>query len=774
MQEGIFYGLCEYLEVPLFIINIERTGSFTFGYLNPAFEKATGFCREDAVGREFPEIPGFSREDSATLRDRCQRCLSEGTPVGYGEDAPPLAMGRQSFHAVFVPMSDSSGKTSHIAGIIDPDAARRKAEKELRQSHDLLRAVIEAVPTAIIGLDLDGNVHSVWNAAAEKMLGWSAQEVMGRPLPSVPTERQGEFEGFRERIRKGLTLNGVEVRRQRRDGTPIDYSIYASPLHDADGRISGNIAVLVDIGERNRAKQALEASEAKLRGILENIGIGVVLINPKMEICEVNRQMREWFPTVDLSQCPLCYKVFHDPPREDVCEFCPAQKTLQNGLVHEVMTKTQRGNSLRSYRLVAFPVFNAAKEVTAVIEMVEDITEREQADQEKEKLQAQLAQAQKMESVGRLAGGVAHDFNNMLSVIIGYAELTLMNIAPEDPLYVQLQEVEAAARRSAALTRQLLAFARKQTVSPRVLDLNDTIFSMLKMLERLIGENIELIWSPAADLWPVKIDPSQIDQVLTNLCLNARDAISDVGKLIIATGNCSFDDAYCAGHKGLVPGDYTLISITDNGRGMDEETLSHIFEPFFSTKDQARNTGLGLATVYGIVKQNNGYIDVCSKPGEGTAFQVYFPREKDRRVEAGGLAQADILIRGTETILILDDEESILNLCASILKKLGYVTLTARSPREAIGLFEKHSEEIQLLLTDVVLPEMSGRDVAEKLVSMKPGLKCLYMSGYTANIIAPRGVLGKGVRLIQKPLTVKDLGVAVRQALDQATSGGAI
>jgi two-component system cell cycle sensor histidine kinase/response regulator CckA len=400
-----------------------------------------------------------------------------------------------------------------------------------------------------------------------------------------------------------------------------------------------------------------------------------------------------------------------------------------------------------------------------------DITKRKQAEAEKEKLQAQLIQAQKMEAVGRLAGGVAHDFNNMLTVIMGHTELALKNVAPLDPLHADLQEIDQAARRSADLTRQLLAFARKQTIAPRVLNLNDTVSGMLKILRRLIGEDIDLAWRPGAELWPVKIDPSQIDQILANLCVNARDAITGVGKVTIETGNITLDEAYCADHAGFVPGDYVLLAVSDDGCGMDEETQAHLFEPFFTTKGMGKGTGLGLATVYGIVKQNNGFIYVYSEPGQGTTFKIYFPHHKVEPAETSVESALETPLGGTEIVLMVEDEKAILDLGKSILRELGYTVLIAKTPGEAIRLVDEHTGDIHLLLTDVVMPEMNGRVLAERLASIRPGLKCLYMSGYTANAIAYRGVLEEGVHFIQKPFSMKDLAVRVREVLDHKSTG---
>jgi two-component system sensor histidine kinase EvgS len=403
--------------------------------------------------------------------------------------------------------------------------------------------------------------------------------------------------------------------------------------------------------------------------------------------------------------------------------------------------------------------------VPASLSFVTDITERKQAEAEKNKLQAQLLQAQKMESVGRLAGGVAHDFNNMLSIIIGYAELALEGLLPSDPLYGSIREIVIAGERSTNVVRQLLAFARKQTIAPRILNLNDTVSGVLNMLKRLMGEDIDLLWKPEADLWPVKMDPAQIDQMLANLVVNARDAISGVGKLTIETANTQFDEAYCEIHPGFVSGFYVMLAVSDDGCGMDKETMATIFEPFFTTKELGKGTGLGLAMIYGIVKQNGGFINVYSEPGKGSTFRIYFPREM-MAVATGLPAVADAVPTGTETVLLVEDEPVILKLGKAVLEQLGYTVLTAGTPGEALRLAGEHDGEIHLLMTDVVMPEMNGRDLSGRLLSLFPNLKYLFMSGYTANVIAHHGVLDEGVHFLQKPFSRKELAVRVREALE--------
>ncbi len=399
--------------------------------------------------------------------------------------------------------------------------------------------------------------------------------------------------------------------------------------------------------------------------------------------------------------------------------------------------------------------------------ILSDTTQRKLAEEKNKKLQAQLTHAQKMESVGRLAGGVAHDFNNMLGIILGYTELAMDRVEPDEPLHADLEEIRKAALHSADLTRQLLAFGRKQTITPRVLDFNETVEGILTMLRRLIGEDINLVWIPGHGLWPVKMDPEQINQILANLCVNARDAIADVGKITVETNNTILDDEYCALQAGnLTPDEYVTLTVSDDGCGMDGKTLLLVFDPFFTTKEVGKGTGLGLATVYGIVKQNNGSINVYSEPDQGTTFKIYLPRYAAKTEPLPETVPVQATARGHETILLVEDEPAILKMTTIMLKRQGYTVLTASFPGEAIRLASEHSGRIGLLLTDVIMPEMNGRDLAKHLSSICPNVKCLFMSGYTANVIAHHGLLNENEQFIQKPFSLKNLGVKVREILD--------
>jgi len=415
----------------------------------------------------------------------------------------------------------------------------------------------------------------------------------------------------------------------------------------------------------------------------------------------------------------------------------------------------------------AAPIRDSNGAIIAGIVVFHDITERKRAEEDREKLQAQLLQAQKMESVGRLAGGVAHDFNNMLQTILGNVDLALAHPTLNKELRDDLIEIQKAAHHSADLTRQLLAFARKQTVVPKVLDLNTTVSGTLKMLQRLIGENIRLTWLPGPNLWPVKMDPSQLDQILANLTVNSRDAISGTGTITIETSNITLDDTLLARNPEGIPGDYVRLAVKDDGRGMDPQTQKHLFEPFFTTKGVGQGTGLGLATVYGIVRQNGGIIEVESEAGHGSAFRVYLPRCQ----ETLPVAETDVVhsLRGHETVLLVEDEEQVLTLERRILERQGYTVLSARDPQDALEIIDSLAGPLHLLITDVVMPKMNGRELRDRVAALKPGVKCLFMSGYTADVIAKQGVLEAGVEFLQKPFSKETLSRRIREVLESGS-----
>lgn len=519
-----------------------------------------------------------------------------------------------------------------------------------------------------------------------------------------------------------------------------------------------------EIAERKQVEEALKNREYLLNKVFDVLPIGLWFADENGKLIRGNPAgVKIWGaePTVPIEE----YGVFKARRLPSGKEIAPDDSalahTIREGvtIVDELLEIDSFDGKKKIILNYTAPVLDDRGNIQGAIVVNHDITEREQ-------LHAQLQQAQKMESVGRLAGGVAHDSNNMLGVIFGHTEMALEDLDPAAPLHASLQAVQHAAERSAALTRQLLAFARKQTIAPKVIDINDTVEGMLKMLRRLIGEDIDLLWQPGRNLQSVKVDPSQIDQLLANLCVNARDAIAGVGKVTIETDAKTLDEVYCADHLGVLPGEYVLLAVSDDGCGMNKKTLNHIFEPFFTTKGEGKGTGLGLASVFGMVKQNNGFINVYSEPGKGTTFKIYLPVYAVKSV--GVVAKAPDLPaeHGNETILLVEDEPAILHMTTMMLTRLGYTVVAAATPGEAIRLALEYPGRIDLLMTDVVMPEMNGRELAGNLLSQLPGLKHLFMSGYTANVIAHHGVLDEGVHFIQKPFSMKDLGGKLREALE--------
>ena len=638
---------------------------------------------------------------------------------------------------------------------------------------EALRITLNSIGDAVIATDLAGRVTQM-NPVAESLTGWSKQEATGQPLETVfqirNEQTRHEVESPVTRVLKNGHIVGLANHTLliARDGKEFPIADSGAPIRNDAGEIVGVVLVFRDRTQERAARKALEESEERFRRAISEAPFPAMIHAEDGEVITINAEWtrltgyrQDELPTIE-AWTEKAYGERRGPEREVIDQLYEASGHTDEG-DFEIRC---RDDSRRTWTFCSTPLGTDAAGRRLVMSMALDFTARKQVEAEKEKLQSQLFQAQKLESVGRLAGGVAHDFNNMLGVILGYTDMALEQTDPGQPLFDDLQEIHKAAERSAELTRQLLAFARKQIIVPMVIDLNETVEGTIKMLRQLIGEDVDLAWLPGESPVLVKVDPAHIDQILANLCINARDAIADVGKVTIETDAVSFDEAYCADHAGFAPGEYVLLAVSDNGHGMSPETVSQVFEPFFTTKEPGKGTGLGLASVYGAVRQNGGFINVYSEPGQGTTFKIYLPRHEAGTPLQADKATATPTASGSETILLVEDESAVLHMATSMLERLGYVVISADTPGKAIREAHECSGAIDLLMTDVVMPEMNGRDLARNLLSVYPDIKCLFMSGYTADVIAHQSVLDEGVFFIQKPFSFEDLEAKLREVLD--------
>ncbi len=641
----------------------------------------------------------------------------------------------------------------------------KRAEEQLRESEERYRQLVELSPDAIF-IQSEGRIVYI-NAAGARLFGAEDQSwLLGKQILELvhPAYRQIVQDRIRQLKEKNTEVPRIEEKYLRLDGNPVDVEVAATPFI-----YQNNPAVQViarDITARKLVEEELQASKEKISQILNSTAEGIygLGLNGNCTFCNLSGLKILGYDNEDTLIGKNMHEMIHHT-KSDGTPYpeaeCAARRAIfKREYFHKDRELLWRANGTRfPAEYWAHPIFRGNEFIGTVVTFI-DITERVA-------LQNQLLQAQKMESVGRLAGGVAHDFNNILTSILGHTELAMMRCTPSERIHANLVAIEKSALRSAELIRQLLAFARRQKVAPMVLDMNDRVTGMLKMLQRLMGEDIDLAWMPGAALWPVKMDPSQIDQLLANLCINARDAINGVGKVTIKTENTVFDDAYCTAHPGFICGEYVMLAVSDDGCGMNKEVIDRLFEPFFTTKDVGKGTGLGLATVYGIVKQNDGFISIHSEPGKGSTFSIYLPQIVGKTMELAAESAADMPKGRGETVLLVEDEALILNIGSAMLEELGYAVLTADTPGEALRQAKDHVAEIQLLITDVVMPEMNGRDLAKLISDIKPGLKCIFTSGYTADIIANRGVLDEGVQFLQKPFSMKDLASKVHEVLER-------
>lgn len=645
--------------------------------------------------------------------------------------------------------------TAALGKLLVSREKRRESENRLQKSEEKFRCLFQYHIAAQLILDPDTGQIVDANKAAENFYGWSVAELQCKCIQDINT-LSPEQVALKMNKAKSLKRFHFEFKHRLADGSIRDVEVYSSSI-EIEGRQLLH-SIIHDISDREKAEESLKASEARFRKMVEDAP-DPIFIQTQMRFSYLNQKALNLFGAKDAQELigsPVMER-FHP-------DYHASVKQRIKGLnEHRKPTELMEQKYLRMdgstvlVEVTAQPIMYEDNDGALVF--VRDVTERKN-------LEAQLMQAQKMESVGRLAGGIAHDYNNMLSIILGYTDFAFEKIDTKHPLFSDLEQIHTAAERSVDITRQLLAFSRKQTIEPTLLDLNESVEGMLKMLRRLIGEDIDIAWHPGEHLWPVFMDPSQLNQMIVNLCVNARDAIKNVGKITIETSTKSFDDEYCTEHVGFRPGDYIMVAVSDDGCGMDKDLQSHIFEPFFTTKEMGKGTGLGLSTVYGIVKQNNGFINVYSEPGQGSTFRIYIPRPEALLKKLEKKKPTLPYASGDETILLVEDDQAILKMTKMMLERVGYSVLSASKPEEAIEIANKHSGQIHLFITDVVMPEMNGRDLSKNILSIYPNLKTLFMSGYTANVIAHHGVLDEGVNFIQKPFSREQISVKVRELLD--------
>jgi len=643
---------------------------------------------------------------------------------------------------------------------------RKQAEETIRESEEKYRTILESMQESYFEIDLKGN-YTFFNDSLCEDHGYSRQELMGMNYKAYTTPETAKraYQFFNEIYRTGRPKRILDHEIIRKDGSRRMIDMSVSLMRSPSGEPSGFWGMGRDVTDRIEAEQALKKSEERYRTILDTMEEGYFEDDLKGTLTFVNDAACRLMGYDRDELIGMNYRNYSSP--ETARQMYEVyHRIFESGnpefmMDYEIIRKD---GSVRTHQANAALLRDQAGRPKGFRVLARDITERKRAEDEKAKLEAQLLQAQKMESVGRLAGGVAHDFNNMLSVILGYTELIKLRLEPDNPLLHDLMEIERAAGRSKDITAQLLAFSRKQIISPRPMNLNDLISSTQKTLARLIGEDIDLRFYPGEGLWSIRFDLSQMEQILVNLAVNARDAMPHGGKLTIETANILMNEDYCRVHLGSTPGPYVLLAVSDNGSGMDKETLQNVFEPFFTTKEIGKGTGLGLATVYGIIQQNNGFINVYSEQGQGTTFKIYLPRSMDG-VEVSEEILQQPVASGSGKVLLVEDDDLMRKMTTDMLETIGYSVLAVGSPLEALSICEKKDARLDLVITDVVMPGMSGRELRDKLGIIRPDIKVLFMSGYTSNVIVHHGVLEEGVHFIQKPFSLNDFARKIQEAM---------
>jgi len=630
---------------------------------------------------------------------------------------------------------------------------------ELQRNLSLLQGIAEGTTDAVFVKDLDGRYLMI-NSAGARFLGRKVEEVIGKKDLELFVPEVGRAIMKRDRE----VIEGGETKTYEEFGTAAGatrlYLATKGPFRDPGGRVVGLLGICRDITDRKRAEEEIRQSQQKLRMHIEHTPLAVVEWDVEFRVSAWNPSAERIFGYTR-EEAIGRHASFIVPQRfREHVDQVWKQLLEQKGGARSTNDNTTKDRRTISCEWYNTPLIDDSGRVLGVASLVQDVTERVT-------LEDRLRQSQKMEAIGRLAGGVAHDFNNLLTVILGYTQI-LADGVPAGRLAESTAQIKSAADRAAGITRQLLAFSRKQVLSPRIIDLNDVMLNLDSLLRRLIGEDIEVHTVLSSDLGSVKADPGQIEQVIMNLALNARDAMPNGGKLRLETANVELDGTFAQEHQPIGPGSYVMLAVSDTGTGMTPEVQARIFEPFFTTKEVGKGTGLGLSTVYGIIKQSGGYIWVYSEPGLGTTFKIYFPRVEQTAHMLDTDQRTSIAFRGAETILLVEDDPQLRQLTSSVLAHCGYKMLVADSPEEGLAISNENHSAIQLVITDVVMPAMNGRQLAEQILKISPNTKILYISGYTNNAIAHYGVLEEGIWFLPKPFTLSALVSKVREVLDSS------
>jgi PAS domain S-box-containing protein len=664
-----------------------------------------------------------------------------------------------------VPLRGDAGDVQALLGITRDVTERRRTEERLRASEERFREITERIEEVFWITDPGKNEMLYVSPAYEKIWGRTCDSVYASPRDWLEAVHPGDRERLDDAVhtRQAAGTYDEEYRIVRPDGGVRWIHERAFPMRDAAGHVFRIVGVAEDVTGRKRNEEELRYSQEKFSKAFQSSPDSLVLSRVAdsriIEVNDVFVRLTGHSRAETIGRTTTELGVWADLQDRD--RYLAA---LRGGSVREQPARFHMKGGTILDGLVSGEIIRLGEDLVALT-TIRDVTDLKRAEEERRTLETQLLQSQKMEAIGRLAGGVAHDFNNMLGVILGYADIALRKLRPVDPLHRNLVAIRDAAQRSAELTRQLLAFSRQQVIAPRVIDLNDRLQGMERLLQRVIGEDVSLEFRLAPDTWPVSMDPSQVDQVLANLAVNSRDAMPDGGKLIVETANVRLDAAYSRRHSGARPGEYVMLTVSDTGSGMDEVTRERAFEPFFTTKPEGKGTGLGLATVYGAVKQNNGFIDIYSEPRQGTTIRLYIPRAGPDQTAPPEAVPAAAPARGQETVLVVEDQDQLREIAREMLEELGYTVLVAAGPADALRLCEGHGGEIHLLFTDVVMPQMNGKELAGRIQAMRPRVKALFTSGYTADTIAHRGVLEAGISFLEKPFSMDALARKVREVL---------